>query len=98
MATLNLSYPMAYCHNGILYLIGYKHGGQVVRRSHNGGQTWIKFADGVYEKPIADSDPERVAFVKMETQGGRLLVGVPRGGEVLMYVSKDDGENWEREE
>ena len=95
MATVSLSYPMAWQHNGILYLIGYAGGVQRVRRSHNGGQTWMRWADHTLEKTIAPSDPEREAFVKMDTQGGRLIVGVPREGEVLMYYSRDDGETWE---
>ena len=95
MTTLTLSYPMACCHNGILYLIGYRGGVQRLRRSHDGGKTWMRWADSTLEKQIAASDPERVAFVKMESQGGRLIVGVPVDGEVLVYFSRDDGETWE---
>jgi hypothetical protein len=95
MATLTLSYPMAYCHNGLLYLIGYQGGTQYIRRSGDGGKTWMRYSDNTLEKPIAASDAERVAFVKMETQGGRLIVGLPSGGEVVMYQSPDDGETWQ---
>ena len=95
MATVTLSYPMACSHNGLLYLVGYKNGQQFLRRSHNLGLTWMRFADNVLEKPICSSDPERVAFVKMETQGGRLVVGVPVNGEGVVFQSKDDGESWE---
>ena len=95
MARLTLGYPMAWRHNGILYLVGYAGGEQRLRRSHDGGKTWMRWGDRTLEKPVAASDAERVAFVKMETQGGRLIVGVPRDGEVMVYYSRDDGETWE---
>ena len=92
----NLSYPMAFEHNGLLYLIGYRGRAQYVRRSADGGQTWLAFSDGKIEKPVATpSDAQRVAFVKMETQGCRLVVGVPNYPHIDIYVSVDDGAHWE---
>jgi len=88
---------MAWRHNGILYLAGYAGGQQLLRRSHDGGKSWMRWSDHTLEKPIAASDAERIGFVKLETQGGRLIVGVPRDGEVLVYYSRDDGETWEAE-
>jgi hypothetical protein len=97
MAAVALAYPMAWSHNGILYLIGYSAGSQWIRRSADGGRTWLNYSDGRPEREIAVSDPERVAFVKMETQGSRLVVGVPQAPYVRMYVSADDGGTWEGE-
>lgn len=91
----NLSYPMAFEHNGLLYLIGYRGGAQYLRRSADGGHTWLAFSDGEIEKPVgAPSDAQRVAFVKMETQGCRLVVGVPNYPHIDIYVSVNDGESW----
>ena len=92
-----LLYPMAFHHNGILYLIGYWGGRQLIRRSGDGGQTWLKYREESIQSEIAASDPERVALVKMETQGARLVVGVPQTPHVVIYVSRDDGWSWERE-
>ncbi len=97
MSEIALAYPMAWEHNGILYLIGYAGGKQWIRRSPDGGKTWLRWRAGNVDEPIADSDAERVAFVKMETQGGRLIVGVPQAPYVVLYVSKSDGEAWEEE-
>ena len=92
-----LEYPMAVHHNGVLYLVGYWGGKQWVRRSGEGGRTWLKYPGGAIQSEIAESDAERVALVKMETQGARLIVGVPQGANVVVYVSRDDGWTWERE-
>ncbi len=92
-----LQYPMAFHHNGILYLIGYYGGRQLIRRSGDGGKTWLKYQGDSIQSDIAESDPERVALVKMETQGARLVVGVPQTPHVVIYVSRDDGWTWERE-
>lgn len=94
MAAVALAYPMAYCHNGILYLIGYCGGAQFIRRSADGGATWLEYTDGSVEKQVASSDAERVAFLKMETQGSRLIVGVPQTAQVAVYYSADDGATW----
>ena len=91
----DLSYPMAFEHNGLLYLIGYRGGAQYLRRSGDGGHTWLRFSDGETEKLVGTpSDAQRVAFVKMETQGCRLVAGVPNSPHIDVYVSVDDGENW----
>lgn len=94
MAAVALAFPTAYCHNGILYLVGYRGGAQFIRRSADGGATWLKYADGEVEKEIASADAERVAFLKMETQGSRLIVGVPQAPHVVVYYSRDDGATW----
>ena len=93
-----LSYPMAFEHNGLVYLIGYRGGAQYIRRSADGGETWLPFGDGATEKLVASpSDADRVAFVKMDTQGCRLVVGVPNYPNIDIYISADDGETWELE-
>ncbi len=93
-----LSYPMAFEHNGLVYLIGYRGGAQYIRRSADGGETWLSFRDGATEKLVASpSDADRVAFVKMDTQGCRLVVGVPNYPNIDIYISADDGETWELE-
>ena len=92
----NLSHPMAFEHNGLLYLIGYRGGAQYVRRSADAGHNWLAFSDGEIEKQVgAPSDPQRAALVKMETQGCRLVVGVPNYPHIDIYISVDDGESWE---
>ena len=80
----SLSYPMAFEHNGLVYLVGYRGGAQYIRRSADGGTTWLAFRD-------------RVALVKMDTQGCRLVVGVPNYPNIDIYISADDGETWELE-
>ncbi len=93
-----LSYPMAFEHNGLVYLIGYRGGAQYIRRSADGGETWLPFGDGATEKLVASpSDADRVAFVKMDTQGCRLVVGVPNYPNIDICISADDGETWTRE-
>ncbi len=93
-----LSYPMAFEHNGLLYLIGYRGGAQYLRRSADGGHSWLAFSDGEQEKLVAaSSDADRVAFVKMDTQGCRLVVGVPNYPDIDIYISADDGQSWELE-
>lgn len=96
MATLGgLSHVMAFEFNGLLYVVGYRAGAQYLRRSADGGRSWLEFADGSEERLVAtESDEQRVAFVKMATQGRALLVGVPRFPEIAVYVSYDDGESW----
>ena len=92
-----LLYPMAFHYNGILYLVGYWGGRQLIRRSGDEGKTWLKYRGASVQSEIAESDPERVAFVKMDSQGARLIVGVPQAPYVVIYVSRDDGWTWERE-
>jgi len=89
---------MAFEHNGLLYLIGYRDGAQYLRRSADGGYSWLAFSDGEEEKLVAaTSDANRVAFVKMDTQGCRLVVGVPNYPDIDIYISADDGQSWELE-
>ena len=89
-----LEYPMAVHFNGVLYLIGYWGGEQLIRRSGDGGQTWLYYEGDAIQSAIAPSDAERVAFVKMDSQGARLVVGVPQAPNVVIYVSRDDGFTW----
>lgn len=98
MTVAGLSYPIAFEHNGLIYLIGYRSGAQYIRRSADGGQSWLPFGDGATEKlAAASSDPDRVALVKMDTQGCRLMVAVPNYPNIDIYISADDGESWELE-
>ena len=97
MATISgLSHVMAFEYNGLLYVIGYRAGEQYLRRSADGGRSWLRFSDDSVERPVAlPSDEQRVAFVKLAGQGRALVVGVPRFPEIDVYVSRDDGESWE---
>lgn len=99
MATIEgLSHTMAFEFNGLLYVIGYRSGGQYLRRSADGGATWLKFADDSEERLVAmPTDEQRVGFVKMGSQGRALLVAVSRHPAIDVYVSVDDGESWECE-
>lgn len=96
MASINgLSHAMAFEYNGLLYVIGYRAGGQYIRRSEDGGQSWLTFSDESKEKLVAmPADEQRVAFVKMASQGRALVVGVPNYPDIDIYVSRDDGESW----
>ncbi|MGD9495687.1 MAG: hypothetical protein AB7Y46_05190 [Armatimonadota bacterium] len=97
MATISgLAHAMAFEYNGLLYVIGYRAGAQYLRRSADRGQSWLRFGDGSEERLVAlPSDEQRVAFVKMATQGRALVVGVPNFPDIDIYVSCDDGESWE---
>ena len=67
-------------------------------RSADGGRGWLQFSDGEEEKLVAaTSNADRVAFVKMDTQGCRLVVGVPNYPDIDIYISADDGQSWELE-
>lgn len=93
-----LSHAMAFEYNGLLYVIGYRSGAQYLRRSADRGTTWLPFVAGDTEKMVAaQTDNQRVAFVKMGTQGRALVVGVARSPNIDVYVSYDDGENWQAE-
>ena len=100
MASINgLAHGMAFEFNGLLYVIGYRNGAQYLRRSADGGRTWLRFSDDSKEALVAmPSDEQRVAFVKMATQGRALVVGVPNYPDIDVYVSRDDGERWVQEE
>lgn len=90
----DLTFPFAFEYNGILYIIGYRDGAQWIRRTADFGQSFLPYPDGSIEQKIAESDAQRVGFVKMESQGALLVAGVPREPEILTYVSKDDGWTW----
>ncbi len=93
-----LAFPIAFEHNGLLFVVGYRDGRQYIRRSADGGVTWLKFPDGSVEKPVGEgSDPQRAAFVKTDTQGCRLVVGIARWPNIEIYISPDDGVTWEYE-
>lgn len=93
-----LSHATAFEYNGLLYVIGYRSGSQYLRRSADDGASWLRFADGSTEKLVAAaSDNQRAALVKMGTQGRALVVAVPLFPHVEVYVSRDDGNSWERE-
>ena len=100
MATISgLGHAMAFEFNGLLYVIGYRAGGQYLRRSADSGRTWLPFTDESEETLVAmPADEQRVAFVKMASQGRALVVGVSRYPAIEVYVSRDDGETWEQEE
>ncbi len=99
MATISgLTHAIAFEFNGLFYVIGYRAGAQYLRRSADGGRSWLRFSDGSEEALVAlPSDEQRVAFVKMASQGRALVVGVPRFPEIDVYVSRDDGESWAQE-
>jgi len=94
-----ISHAIAFEYNSLLYVVGYRGGAQYVRRSADGGKTWLPFTDNEVERQIASpADAQRAAFVKMGTQGRALVVGVANFPDIEVYVAYDDGESWEREE
>jgi len=89
---------MAFEYNGLLYVVGYRSGGQYLRRSVDKGKTWLPFTDDSTERLVATpADAERAALVKMSTQGRPLVVGIANWPHVDVYVSNDDGETWEQD-
>jgi len=96
MATIGgLTYPTMVEHNGIVYLTGYRGGSVYLRRTADGGRTWLKFGDGSDERLVATpADEARAGLIKTESQGRRLVVAVARTPDIDVYVSADDGETW----
>lgn len=93
-----LSQPTLAEHNGLLYLTGYRAGGQYLRKSADGGKSWLAFSDGQVERLICQpADEARAGLLKMDSQGRRLVVAVAREGSIEVYVSADEGETWEWE-
>jgi hypothetical protein len=91
----DLSYPFAVECNGILYVIGYRAGAQYIRRTADLGRSFLAYPDGSTEKQItSETDEQRVAFVKLQSGGRRLVVGVPNEPNIDTYVSDDDGGTW----
>lgn len=91
-----MSHPNAVEHNGVLYVVGLRDGQYWIRRSADGGVTWLPFSDEGLERPVAEAAcGQRAALVKLRSQGERLLVCVPDWPRLLVYSSRDDGENWE---
>lgn len=85
-------------YGGIWYVVGYRDGGQHLRKSVDGGQTWLRFADGSEERLVASpADATRAGLVKLDTQGRPLVVAVQRAPAIDVYVSVDDGETWVKE-
>ncbi len=96
--TAALSYPNAVEHNGIVYLIGVRDGEYRLRRTCDGGETWLPFSDSEIERPVADAtNPQRAALVKLSGQGSPLLACVPQWPQLLIYSSFDDGDTWQLE-
>ena len=93
-----LTHPTVCEYGGILYVAGYRQGGQYLRKTVDGGRTWLKFAEGAEERLIAQpADEARAGLVRMDSQGRRLVAAVARRPYVDVYVSVDDGETWVKE-
>jgi len=99
MATVaGLTYPTMVEYNGIVYLTGYRDGAVYVRRTADGGRTWLAVDGGEVERLVATpADEARAGFIKMESQGRRLMVAVSQGEVIGVYVSADEGETWVRD-
>ena len=91
---MDLTYANAVTANAILYVIGYRDGQQHFRRSGDGGESWLPFADGATERVVGASDAGRAGWAKMETQGRPLIAVLPCRPELKVYLSYDDGETW----
>ena len=96
MTTISgLSHAMAFEYNEPLYVPGYRAVEEYLQSRADDGRTWLPFADESEEKLVAmPADEQRVAFVKMASQGRALVVGVSRYPAIEVYVSQDDGETW----
>lgn len=57
-----LQYPMACHHSGILYLVGYWGGWQLIRRSADGGQTWLKYRGNRIQNEIDQGRSTRLLW------------------------------------
>lgn len=96
MATIaGLTYPTMVEHNGMSYVTGYREGGIYVRRSGDGGRSWLPYSDGSEERLVCEpADEARAGLLKTRGQGRRLMAAVSVGGEVRVFMSADDGETW----
>lgn len=96
MATIaGLTYPTMVEHNGMTFVSGYRDGGIYMRRSSDGGRSWLCFSDGAEERLVCEpADEARAGLLKTRGQGRRLMAAVAVGGEVRVFVSVDDGETW----
>jgi hypothetical protein len=95
MAIAGLTHPTLVECNGIMYVTGYRGGAVYLRRTADGGKTWLTFADGTDEKLVGSpADEARAGLVKLESQGRRLMVAISCKPSVNVYVSADDGESW----
>ena len=97
-AIAGLSHPTMVEHNGIVYVTGYRSGGQYLRRSADGGRTWLPFSNGKEERLVGEpSDEAGAGLIKMDSQGRRLVVAMANSPAIDIYVSVDEGETWEWE-
>jgi hypothetical protein len=89
-------YPVAAEFNGIQYLVSFTSGvGQIIRRSQTYFSTLLTYGSGVSSALItANSDAERAAFLKAESDANALCVVVPYSGDLTVYRSVNDGETW----
>jgi len=88
-------YPASYVYNGIEYLVTYTSGvGQVIRRSQNRFSTLLTYGSATSALITAESNAERVAFLKRGSAGRTLECVVPSGSKSRFWYSKDDGETW----
>jgi hypothetical protein len=93
-----LSLPVAVERDGVVYVVGVRDGFYRIRRSSDGGATWLPYSDGEVEKPVAEAcTDQRAALVKLTGQGAPLLACVAGWPELVVYASYDDGETWEAE-
>jgi hypothetical protein len=93
-----LTHPVAFERDGVLYVVGIRDGEYRVRRSADYGRSWLPFGDGTTEKAVAPATTDqRAGLVKLSTQGRALLVCVPAWPQLVFYTSVDDGETWVEE-
>jgi len=76
--TVSLSHPVATEYGGILYVVGIRDGQYKVRRSADGGDTWIPYSDGSTERTVAAAPmQQRAGLTKLTGQGSPLLACIP---------------------
>ena len=92
---VDFTHPVATECSGIVYVVGIRGGYYQIRRTTDGGQTWLEYADGSVEKPVCTAlSQQRAGLVKLRTQGQPLLICAPQPDGLRFLISYDDGESW----
>jgi hypothetical protein len=88
-------YPVAAEYNGVQYLVSYTSGvGQVIRRSQTYFSSLLTYGAATSALITANTDAERAAFLKADSDASALCVVVPYSGDLVVYRSVNDGETW----
>ena len=92
---VDLTYPVATECGGVVFVVGIRDGSYQIRRTIDGGQSWLEYSDSSVEKPICIAPvQQRAGLVKLRTQGRPIMVCAPQVEGLRFLISYDDGESW----